>query len=59
MNVIIDRKKCNKCMECIEVCPAGVFEKVDGWPVRVHAEKCQQCEYCMNICPEDAIAVAS
>lgn len=57
IEVKIDRDKCNKCLECIEVCPEGVLELVDGWPFHVYIEHCKQCGTCLNMCPEDAISV--
>ncbi|MCI5143112.1 MAG: 4Fe-4S dicluster domain-containing protein [Candidatus Electrothrix sp. ATG1] len=57
MEVVIDREKCNKCFECIEVCPEGVLEMVDGWPSHVYTDKCKGCATCLNMCPEDAISV--
>ncbi|RWX43128.1 4Fe-4S dicluster domain-containing protein [Candidatus Electrothrix aarhusensis] len=53
----IDREKCTQCLECIEVCPEGVLELVDGWPFHVYTEKCKGCATCLNMCPEDAISV--
>ena len=57
LEIRIDEKKCNLCLECIEVCPEGVLELVDGRPVHVYTEKCRGCKECLNICPEDAISV--
>lgn len=57
MQVKIDRKKCNKCFECLEVCPEGVLGLVDGWPSHVYTDKCKGCATCLNMCPEDAISV--
>ncbi len=55
--VKIDREKCTNCMECIEVCPEGLFKVENGKPVYVHTEHCPECDLCLNVCPEDAISV--
>jgi NAD-dependent dihydropyrimidine dehydrogenase PreA subunit len=53
--ITINRSKCTNCLQCIDLCPAGVLRAVDGRPVHVYAERCEECGTCMNICPEDAI----
>ncbi|WP_417908860.1 4Fe-4S binding protein [Candidatus Electronema sp. PJ] len=57
LEIKIDRKKCNNCLECIEVCPAGVLELVDGRPFHIYTEHCKECGTCLNMCPEDAISI--
>jgi NAD-dependent dihydropyrimidine dehydrogenase PreA subunit len=55
MWVEIDRDLCVAAGECVEVCPAGVYEIVDG---KVQAERiadCVECGACEGICPTDAI----
>jgi NAD-dependent dihydropyrimidine dehydrogenase PreA subunit len=57
LQVIIDREKCTCCLECIEVCPEGVLELVDGMPFHIYTEHCKECGTCLRMCPEDAISV--
>jgi NAD-dependent dihydropyrimidine dehydrogenase PreA subunit len=49
--VEIDRELCVAAGECVEVCPAEVYEIVDG---KVQAEKiadCVECGACEGVCP--------
>ena len=56
-NAIVDEAKCVGCEECVDVCPAAVFEMQDGKSVPVHADECLGCESCLEVCPEDAITI--
>lgn len=47
------RSLCIHCGKCVETCPVGALEKVDG-KVVFHAEKCVSCDTCIHICPNDA-----
>ncbi len=54
---IIDKEKCTKCGECIDVCPADVIEdNVESAKV-THPEECLGCDSCVAVCPDDAIRV--
>ena len=55
--VVVDKKKCEGCEECVEVCPVDVFEMEDGKSVPVNAEECLGCESCVEVCDEEAITV--
>jgi len=44
---IVDKEKCVGCEECVDVCPAEVFEMVDGKSDPVNAEECMGCESCV------------
>ncbi len=57
--VIVDKDKCTGCEECVNVCPAQVFEIEDGKSEPVEAEECLGCETCVEVCPEAAITVTS
>lgn len=57
--VIVDKEKCTGCEECVNVCPAQVFEIEDGKSEPVEAEECLGCETCVEVCPEAAITVTS
>ncbi|WP_320044812.1 4Fe-4S binding protein [uncultured Desulfobacter sp.] len=56
-NASVDEAKCVGCEECVDVCPAEVFEMQDGKSVAVNAEECMGCESCIEVCEEDAITV--
>lgn len=53
----INKKKCNCSLNCIEVCPVGVFEKKNGCSVVAHPENCIGCMACEVSCPKKAIKV--
>ncbi len=56
-HIKLDRKKCNLCGTCIDICPMGVFEK-DEKEVRVQkAEECIGCRACEAQCEQQAIKV--
>ncbi|EIM64218.1 MULTISPECIES: 4Fe-4S binding protein [Desulfobacter] len=54
---IVDKEKCVGCEECVDVCPAEVFEMVDGKSDPVNAEECMGCESCVEVCEADAIII--
>ncbi|CAK8714751.1 hypothetical protein GCAAIG_04115 [Candidatus Electronema halotolerans] len=56
--VTVDKEKCTGCEECVNNCPAGVLELVDGKSEPVNIDECLGCETCVEVCPEDAITVA-
>jgi len=55
--VVVDPDKCEGCEECVEVCPADVFEMEDDKSVPVNAEECLGCESCIEVCDQEAITV--
>lgn len=57
MPTTIDPEMCIKCGRCVEVCPAGVFEKTDSAVTPAAAELCLQCGHCMALCPTEAVLV--
>ncbi len=55
----LDTSRCKACWKCVQVCPQGVFGKVDILFHR-HAlikrmENCKGCLLCLNSCPNQAI----
>lgn len=54
-HIDIDQDKCSGDEECVESCPAQVFEIIKGRPVPLYMEDCLGCETCVEICPEAAI----
>ena len=58
MNEIsIDRKKCDVCCECINVCREEVLGIISGEVKVVKLEQCSYCEDCVDICENEAIEV--
>ncbi len=56
--VTIDTDKCDGKGECVDICPASVFEIKDGKAAVVNMEDCLGCESCVEACPQGAITVA-
>jgi NAD-dependent dihydropyrimidine dehydrogenase PreA subunit len=47
-------EKCTGCGVCVETCPNGALQLVDGLAVLEQAA-CTQCQACIDACPEGAI----
>jgi len=47
-------EKCTGCGVCVEICPNGALQLVDGLAILEQAA-CTQCQACMDACPEGAI----
>ncbi|MFH1077032.1 MAG: 4Fe-4S binding protein [Pseudomonadota bacterium] len=54
---VIDSEKCVGCGECIDVCPADVYELQDEKSVPVNPDECLGCGSCVEVCEQDAITV--
>jgi NAD-dependent dihydropyrimidine dehydrogenase PreA subunit len=60
--VVVDKDKCSGDEECVDACPAQVYEMVDGKSEPVNMDECLGCETCVcetcvEVCPEGAITV--
>lgn len=55
VTIKIDHDKCVGAAECVDVCPTGVYELVDGKAVAENVAECIECCACEGVCPEDAI----
>ena len=51
----IDTDSCTGCGDCVEFCPFGIVELVNGKAVIVHPEHCDYCPDCETFCPLGAI----
>lgn len=54
MSVKVNEEYCNLCQMCIDICPAGAIELIDG-KIVIHTEACLDCGACFNNCPQDAM----
>lgn len=55
---VIDGRKCNSCMECLEVCRFDALTTVGNSSVRkvaVDTDACEGCGVCMRVCPGQAV----
>ncbi|MFQ5815708.1 MAG: indolepyruvate ferredoxin oxidoreductase subunit alpha [Candidatus Hydrothermarchaeaceae archaeon] len=55
----IDYDKCEGHGECIAVCPAEVYELVDGKATAPNVAECTECCSCVEVCPTEAIEHSS
>ncbi len=54
-NIRIDSEKCDLCKVCIDICPFGAIELVDG-SIDISAA-CKMCRICIKNCPLAAMSV--
>ncbi len=52
--IYIQNQQCVGCGACIDACPVGAIQLINGLAV-IDQEKCQQCEVCLAVCPNNAI----
>ena len=56
VTIRIDPDKCVAAEECVNVCPASVYQmNDDGKAVAENVEDCIQCAACEGVCPTGAI----
>ena len=55
--ITVDTDKCVGCGECVDICPASVYELTDGKTNPVNMDECLGCESCVGVCPNDALTV--
>ncbi len=63
--VVVIKKRCKSCKDCVYVCPAGVLSmavdvhSISGLMISVdYPESCIGCNLCENACPDIALFVA-
>ena len=54
----IDYIRCTLCKICVEYCPTGAVEMVQGRPLITSPEKCSYCGICEDLCPVGAVELA-
>jgi NAD-dependent dihydropyrimidine dehydrogenase PreA subunit len=54
----VNRKRCNKCGLCIDLCPMDVlrFDRT-GHPFMKYRDDCWYCDVCVFMCPRQAIVM--
>ncbi len=55
--ITIDYDKCQGDEECVNACPAEVYDFEDDKPIPARADDCLGCETCVEVCPVGAITV--
>ena len=53
--VEVDLDLCAGSGECVEVCPAQVYDIIDGKVIADDLTECIQCGACQGVCPYEAI----
>ena len=51
----INKKECDGCGNCIEVCPFDVLELKNGKVIIKNPENCRGCGACISACPNKVI----
>lgn len=61
VKIDIDREECVKCMDCVDICPVGVYATEKGEIKVTGAEFCcgDTCNQCVTYCQKGAITITS
>ncbi len=51
----VDKKKCNGCGTCVEICPVQAI-KIENEKAIIN-DDCVECGACMSECPQGAISL--
>ena len=53
----IDKEKCTNCLECIDACYRGVYQKSGDKVEVTNPLNCTLCDYCLEVCEPNAITI--
>jgi len=53
----IDKEKCTNCLECIDACYRGVYQKSGDKVEVANPLNCTLCDYCLESCEPNAITI--
>ena len=53
----IDKEKCTNCLECIDACYRGVYQKSGDKVEVTNPLNCTLCDYCLETCEPNAITI--
>lgn len=54
---VVDRSLCTGCGDCVENCPAGAVQIVNGYVEFIPTSACTYCGVCQDVCPEGAVSL--
>jgi NAD-dependent dihydropyrimidine dehydrogenase PreA subunit len=57
--VTVDEVSCTGCGNCLQTCPAGVFELSGGTAVAASPDSCSLCGRCLQVCRPQAITLST
>ena len=54
----IDKKRCNRCGLCVDMCPMDVLRMGSkGYPIMRYTDDCWYCDICVFVCPRQAVTL--
>lgn len=53
----INKEKCTNCLECVDACYRGVYQKVSDKVQVANPLNCTLCDYCLDVCEPEAITI--
>jgi NAD-dependent dihydropyrimidine dehydrogenase PreA subunit len=54
----IDKKRCNRCGICVDMCPMDVLRMSSkGYPIMLYRDDCWYCDICVFVCPRQAVTL--